>query len=64
MVHIIYGLVSRENFVVDEVCRIIKKDENNCYSIYLLVTKMVWFYEICIRSSLYTAIHIISIHLQ
>jgi hypothetical protein len=28
MVHIIYGLVFRENFVGDEVCRIVKKIKN------------------------------------
>jgi hypothetical protein len=30
MVHIIYGLVCRENLVGDEVCRIVKKVENHC----------------------------------
>jgi hypothetical protein len=29
MVHMIYGLVCRENFVGDEVCRIVKKVENH-----------------------------------
>jgi hypothetical protein len=30
MVHIIYGLVCRENFIGDEMCRIVKKVENHC----------------------------------
>jgi hypothetical protein len=31
MVHIIYGLVCRENFVGDEMCHIVKKVENHRY---------------------------------
>jgi hypothetical protein len=31
MIHIIYGLVCRENFVGDEMCRIVKKVENHWY---------------------------------
>jgi hypothetical protein len=31
MVHIIYGLVCRENCVGDEVCRIVKKIENHWF---------------------------------
>jgi hypothetical protein len=36
MVHIIYGLVSRENVVGDEVCRIVKEVENHNYLLLLL----------------------------
>jgi hypothetical protein len=28
MFHVLYGLVCRKNFVVDEVCRMVKKVEN------------------------------------
>jgi len=30
MLHILYGLVCRENFVGDEVCYIVKNVENHC----------------------------------
>jgi hypothetical protein len=36
MVHIIYGLVYCENFVGDEVCRIVKKVENTALNVVVL----------------------------
>jgi hypothetical protein len=37
MVHIIYGLMCRKNFVRDEVCRVIKKFEKHWYKTILFL---------------------------